>query len=92
MTRQPKTLSPIKKEARARRIAAAQYGKLVWHTRIADMPISLHQRSRRRDTFTVVYWKQVKTDLNYGEACAELGMAMLHALACDGKLDNGELK
>jgi hypothetical protein len=40
------------------------------------------------DRFTVRYGKQVKTDLNYGQAARELGTAIMHAVACDGKLDS----
>lgn len=40
------------------------------------------------DKFTVRYCKQVKDGLTYGEAASELGAAIMHALACDGRLDN----
>lgn len=40
------------------------------------------------DSFTVRYGKQVNARLNYGRACAELGAAVLHALACDSIIDN----
>jgi hypothetical protein len=41
-----------------------------------------------KDNFTVVYWKQVKDHLNYAKAALELGSCIMHALACDGILDN----
>lgn len=50
------------------------------------MEITLGQQGR--DNFTVTYGKQVNSNLPYGEACAKLGKAILHALACEGKLDN----
>lgn len=49
-------------------------------------PVELQQQGR--DNFTVVYGKQVKEKLTYGAACTELGAAIMHALACDGRLDN----
>jgi hypothetical protein len=58
-----------------------------WQTTIADLPITLEQLAR--DRFRVTYWKQVKSDLSYGEAASELGACIMHALACEGKLDNG---
>jgi hypothetical protein len=43
-----------------------------------------------KDRFTVVYGKQVKADLNYAQAAAEYGRSVMHALACEGMLDNRE--
>jgi hypothetical protein len=51
-------------------------------------PISLKQTGI--DSFTVTYGKQIKTRLPYGKAATELGACIMHALACDGKLDNRE--
>lgn len=42
------------------------------------------------DQFTVQYFKQIKTRLNYSEAAMELGSCIMHLLACEGKLDNRE--
>lgn len=39
--------------------------------------------------FSVRYGKQLKEDLDYDEAAKEFGYCVFHALACDGKLDNG---
>jgi len=50
-------------------------------------PISLTQT--RDDLFTVRYGVQVKTGLNYATAARELGECILHALACDSKINNG---
>lgn len=59
-----------------------------WSVRIGGMPISLHQRGR--DNFTVCYWKQTDSNLTYGQACAKLGQAILHALSCEYAIDNRE--
>ena len=50
-------------------------------------PISLVQTGK--DSFTVTYGMHVVKRLNYGLAAIELGACIMHALACDGKLDNG---
>ena len=42
------------------------------------------------DSFTVVYGLQTKKSLRYVAAATELGACIMHALACDGKLDNRE--
>ena len=51
-------------------------------------PIKLSQQGA--DKFTVTYGKQVKKDLNYDLAALELGACIMHALACDGLLDQSE--
>ena len=53
-----------------------------------SFPIRLLQTGR--DRFTVEYGKQVTKGLSYMEAAAEYGASIMHALACDGKLDNRE--
>ena len=50
------------------------------------MPVMLHQEAK--DRFTVTYRKQVTDGLTYNQAAAELGSCIMHALACDGQLDN----
>lgn len=42
------------------------------------------------DNFTVVYGKQVEKGLTYTRAASELGNAIMHALACDDRLDNSD--
>lgn len=59
-----------------------------WTTTIGGLPITLIQTGV--DRFTVAYWKETNGGLTYAEACAKLGQAIMHALACDGKLDNRE--
>lgn len=51
-------------------------------------PVSLVQTGV--DRFTVTYGQQIKRGLNYGQAAAEYGACVMHALACEGKLDNRE--
>ena len=55
---------------------------------IAGFPIRLIQTGI--DRFTVQYGLQVKKGLAYGEAAYELGGCIMHALACEEKLDNRE--
>ncbi len=40
------------------------------------------------DRFTVRYFKQVKPGLTYAAAAKEFGRCVMHALACEGNLDN----
>lgn len=49
-------------------------------------PIQLTQQARNR--FSVQYGKQVKSGLNYTQAATELGACIMHAAACNDKLDN----
>ena len=60
--------------------------KLCAEFAVAGMPIMLHQEAKNR--FTVTYWKQVTDGLTYSQAATELGSCIMHALACDGQLDN----
>lgn len=40
------------------------------------------------DRFEVRYFKQIKGGLNYSQAASEFGGCVMHALACDGRLEN----
>ncbi len=40
------------------------------------------------DNFTVFYGKQVDSQLTYAAAAEKYGQAIMHALACEGRLDN----
>lgn len=62
--------------------------KVCFETELAGFPIRLEQNSRGR--FRVTYGLQVKEDLIYRDAGHELGFALMHAAACEGKLDNGQ--
>jgi hypothetical protein len=48
--------------------------------------IALERLANKR--FRVTYGKQVKSQLNYNDAAAELGLVLMHALQCEGRLDN----
>ena len=51
-------------------------------------PLQLEQCGK--DSFRVTYGKEVKDRLPYGVAAARYGEAIMHWLACEGKLDNRE--
>lgn len=51
-----------------------------------DFPVKLEQRGR--DSFRVTYGLQVKDHLDYASAELELGLCLMHSLACAGHLDN----
>lgn len=53
-----------------------------------NFDITLAQNSAGK--FRVTYGLQVNNGLNYARAAQLLGEAILHALACDGMLDNSE--
>jgi len=55
---------------------------------IEQWPIQLIQTGV--DSFTVIYGKQIDKGLDYGRAAAKYGEAIMHALACEGLLDNRE--
>lgn len=55
---------------------------------LESLTVTLTQQGK--DRFSVRYGRQVKSDLAYGKAACELGAAIMHALACDEKLDNRE--
>jgi hypothetical protein len=62
--------------------------KICDHREDLAFPITLEQSGP--DNFAVIYGKQRRERLTYSQACTEYGMALLHALACDGILDNSE--
>lgn len=62
--------------------------KQCFAVKLAGFPIKLQQQGV--DRFTVVYGKQTKKDLAYADAASELGGCIMHALACEGNLDNSE--
>jgi len=51
-------------------------------------PLKLEQAGNKGGLFTVTYGKQVCAGLTYSEAAAEYGSCLMHALACEGRLDN----
>jgi hypothetical protein len=56
--------------------------------KITELGVRLEQAGI--DNFTVTYGKQVKSRLCYSDAALEYGACIMHALACEGKLDNRE--
>jgi hypothetical protein len=57
---------------------------------ITDLAFPIKLEQTGVDRFTVTYGKQVKKGLTYGAAAAEYGSCIMHALACEGRLDNRE--
>lgn len=51
-------------------------------------PLDVELIQNGKDNFTVRYFKQVTDMLTYSQAATELGSCIMHALACEGKLDN----
>lgn len=62
--------------------------KLCFELPDAAYPIKLEQHEDTRKLFRVTYGKQVKDRLCYGDAATELGACIMHALACESRLDN----
>lgn len=60
--------------------------KECWRDEEIGPPIVLSQAGP--DDFRVTYGQQVKASLTYRLACYELGAALLHALSCEGMVDN----
>jgi hypothetical protein len=61
--------------------------KICFETTLAGFPIRLEQRGR--EAFVVTYGQQVDKG-DYEHASRKLGQAIMHALACEGRLDNRE--
>lgn len=60
--------------------------KICFATHIAGFGITLSQKAK--DRFSVQYGSQLVQDIPYKEAALELGAAIMHALALEGKLVN----
>lgn len=60
--------------------------KTCFETEIAGLNIRLEQKKNLR--FNVRYGAQNFSDKTYREAALELGQCIMHALACEDKLDN----
>ena len=54
----------------------------------ATLPYGVKLIQNGHDNFTVVYGLQVKKGLSYTASALELGCCIMHALACEGVLDN----
>ncbi len=63
------------------------YGPCAYESdEVSGVPIRLYQMDP--DNYAVQYGKQLDHSLSYEEAVAKLGQAMMHALACEGRLNN----
>lgn len=52
-------------------------------------PVVLEQHETNAKSFRVTYGKQIFDYLSYEQAARRMGESIMHALACDGHLDNG---
>lgn len=70
--------------------ALASGGQKVLRTEtIGGYTITLMQHPRRKQhSFSVQYGKQLDHALTYSQAAMAYGAAVMHALACEGELDN----
>lgn len=57
-------------------------------TKVCGAIISLEQNGI--DDFAVTYEKHNRKGLTYSKAAQEYGACVMHALACNGRLDNRE--
>lgn len=55
---------------------------------LPDLAFGIRLEQDGPDDFRVVYGKQIDERLNYENAAQRLGEAIMHALACDARLDN----
>ncbi len=50
--------------------------------------VSIKQTSKKR--YTVTYGLQVRTGLSYSEAAKELGLCLMHSMACESLIEPSE--
>ena len=63
--------------------------KTLFETKIAGFDIKLTRSAPRgRANFAVSYGQQFNCHLTYEEAAKELGQCIMHALTCEGKIDD----
>ena len=60
----------------------------VFKIQIAGYDIVLLQNDC--DNFTVKYGAEVESNLDYSQAAKSIGFCVMHALSCDGKINDGE--
>lgn len=75
-----------KREGDKPRLRVGRVYKTVDFGAHAGFPVALEQHGP--DNFAVRYGAQYDTGLDYARAAAKLGQALMHAAACDGKIDN----
>jgi hypothetical protein len=56
--------------------------------KIAGFEIAIKQIGHNQ--FTVTYGQQTRTGLDYYDAAREIGSCVMHALTCDGSIENAE--
>ena len=61
---------------------------IVWQTEIAGFAIRLAKHKLRKDTYSVQYGTHITKDVRGSHAAHELGNCIMHALQCEGKLDD----
>jgi hypothetical protein len=65
--------------------------KIVFQLTDDQIAYGIKLEQRADCTFRLTYGVEVRDHLNYGDAADALGRSMLHALSCDGKIDNREI-
>ena len=60
----------------------------IFKIEIAGSAIVLLQNGT--DNFTVQYGAEVESNLDYSQAAKSIGFCVMHALSCDGKINDGE--
>jgi hypothetical protein len=60
--------------------------KMCWETKRLSFPVKLEQHIET-GRFRVTYGREVHNDLTYEQAGRHLGLSIMHALACDRRLD-----
>ena len=60
----------------------------VFKIQIAGYDIVLLQNEP--DNFTVQYGEEIESNLDYSQAAKSMGFCIMHALSCDGKINDGE--
>ena len=60
----------------------------VFKIEIAGYDIVLQQNEP--DNFTVHYGAVIESNVDYSQAAKSIGFCIMHALSCDGKINDGE--
>ena len=50
--------------------------------------VRMFQNKNKKQSFTVVYFLDVKTKISYDEAATAYGSAVMHYQSCEGSIDN----
>lgn len=61
-------------------------GTICWE--VSSLPFVIRLLQTGRDRFTVQYGLQLDEKVPYAAAATALGEAIMHALACEAKIDN----